>query len=232
MSLNENYKKLMEQTDSARESSDLQQPVRLVAVTKTIDVGRMEEILKFGIRDFGENRVQEIREKYDHFTKYPDLRWHQIGYLQSNKVKYIIDKVALIHSLDRYELAKEIDRQAKKIGKIQDCLLQIKVSEEENKKGADKSGALDLTKRIVEDFSNIRICGIMGMAPYVQEVEQSRRYFKELKELFELLKSNILNQDSFCELSMGMSNDFQIAIEEGATIIRVGSALFDDNFAQ
>lgn len=228
MSLKNNYKKILDEIKSSQEKSRFNQEVSLIAVTKTVDPERINEAIDLGVRNIAENRVQEIQRKYDSIKNSSEVYWHQIGSLQTNKVKYIIDKVELIHSLDRYDLAKEIDRQAKKINKVQKCLLQVKISEEESKKGAGKEEVFDLLASIKSDFANVELCGLMGMAPYFENAEESRKYFVELKRLFEEIKSSELADKNFIHLSMGMSNDYHIAIQEGATMVRIGSALFSE----
>lgn len=226
MMLAKNYEEILFQIQKAKALSVNNQEVMLVAVTKTVEPDLINEGIALGITDIAENRVQEILRKYEQVNK--EVNWHLIGYLQTNKVKYIIDKVCLIHSLDRYDLAKEIDRQAKKIDKIQDCLIQIKISEEDSKKGLDKDLLFELIRKINIEFKNIRICGLMGMAPFFEDSQFSRKYFSELRSLFEDVKSQNLVGTSFQHLSMGMSNDFEEAIQEGSTIVRVGSALFNN----
>lgn len=229
MSVEKNLISIKKNIEESLKKSNYGQSVKLVAVTKTVEPDVVNEAIELGIEHIAENRVQEIQRKYDLILKKPNLKWHQIGTLQTNKVKYIIDKVELIHSLDRYELAKEIDRQAKKVGKIQKCLLQVKISGEESKKGADKKTVFDLMKQIQDEFENIKICGLMGMAPFFEEPEESRKYFRELKQLSDEILNREFADENFKELSMGMSNDYTVAIEEGATIVRIGSALFSQS---
>ena len=196
----------------------------MVAVTKTIDVGPMKEVLKEGVSCFGENKVQEILSKYE---KFPDtVKWHLIGTLQSNKVKYIIDKVEMIHSLDRISLAKEIDRRAKEIGVVMKCLIQVNISQEESKHGLDKAEALKFIEEVAQNFSHIQVLGLMGMAPFVEDAEEARPYFRQLKGLFEEAKNLNLGTGQMKYLSMGMTNDYTVAIEEGSNMVRVGTGIF------
>lgn len=227
MSFKDNYNKVLDNIENAKKSSDRRDDVTIVAVTKTYEADIINNAIDLGIKDIAENRVQEIQRKYDQVQS-KNVNWHLIGSLQTNKVKYIIDKVELIHSLDRYDLAKEIDKRAKKIDRVQKCLIQLKVSEEESKQGLDPEELSTFIEKCKEEFSNIKLCGIMGMAPYFAESEDARRYFKELKSHFDKVKSDGLVDDDFNILSMGMSNDYTIAVEEGATMVRVGSALFAD----
>ena len=225
MSFKENYEKVLNNIDAAKKNRKEVEDVVIVAVTKTYEADVINDAIEQGICHVAENRVQELQRKYDEVNK-EGIHWHLIGSLQTNKVKYIIDKVELIHSLDRYDLAKEIDKRAKGIDKIQDCLIQIKVSEEDSKQGLAPKDLIDFIKTCRDEFTNIHLRGIMGMAPYFDESEEARKYFKKLKIYFDKAKEEGLVGEDFNILSMGMSNDYQIAIEEGATMVRIGSALF------
>lgn len=196
----------------------------LIAVTKTVDIERMREAYRAGILDFGENRVQEIIRKFDEFPQ--DVRWHLIGTLQTNKVKYIIDKVAMIHSLDRISLAQEIDRRAGEHHLVMDCLVQVNISREDTKHGQDEEEVLDFIQEVSGSFPNIRIKGVMGMAPFVEEEEEIRFCFRRLKALFDKVEHLNLKNVRMEHLSMGMTNDYEIAIQEGSTMIRVGTGIF------
>ncbi|MGP1405654.1 YggS family pyridoxal phosphate-dependent enzyme [Filifactor alocis] len=224
MDVKDNLKSVQASIEQARQNSCEKQEVTLVAVTKTIDVGPMKEVLKEGVSCFGENKVQEILSKYE---KFPDtVKWHLIGTLQSNKVKYIIDKVEMIHSLDRISLAKEIDRRAKEIGVVMKCLIQVNISQEESKHGLDKAEALKFIEEVAQNFSHIQVLGLMGMAPFVEDAEEARPYFRQLKELFEEAKNLNLGTGQMKYLSMGMTNDYTVAIEEGSNMVRVGTGIF------
>ena len=224
MDVKDNLKSVQASIEQARQNSCEKQEVTLVAVTKTIDVGPMKEVLKEGVACFGENKVQEILSKYE---KFPDtVKWHLIGTLQSNKVKYIIDKVEMIHSLDRISLAKEIDRRAKEIGVVMKCLIQINISQEESKHGLDKAEALKFIEEVAQNFSHIQVLGLMGMAPFVEDAEEARPYFRQLKGLFEEAKNLNLGTGQMKYLSMGMTNDYTVAIEEGSNMVRVGTGIF------
>lgn len=199
------------------------QEVTLIAVSKTMEPDRINEAVACGITDLGENKVQEVMDKYDLIPK--SVRWHLIGHLQSNKVKYIIDKVELIHSVDSVSLAEEINKRALKNNLIKDVLVQINVAMEETKFGISMEEAVDFVKDISR-FDNIRIKGLMTIAPYSEDPEGVRPVFRQLKQKFnELAQMNLPNTE-MKHLSMGMSNDYKIAIEEGATLIRVGTAIF------
>ena len=224
MDVKDNLKSVQASIEQARQNSCEKQEVTLVAVTKTIDVGPMKEVLKEGVACFGENKVQEILSKYE---KFPDtVKWHLIGTLQSNKVKYIIDKVEMIHSLDRISLAKEIDRRAKEIGVVMKCLIQVNISQEESKHGLDKAEALKFIEEVAQNFSHIQVLGLMGMAPFVEDAEEARPYFRQLKGLFEEAKNLNLGTGQMKYLSMGMTNDYTVAIEEGTNMVRVGTGIF------
>ncbi|MGP1448389.1 YggS family pyridoxal phosphate-dependent enzyme [Filifactor alocis] len=224
MDVKDNLKSVQASIEQARQNSCEKQEVTLVAVTKTIDVGPMKEVLKEGVACFGENKVQEILSKYE---KFPDtVKWHLIGTLQSNKVKYIIDKVEMIHSLDRISLAKEIDRRAKEIGVVMKCLIQVNISQEESKHGLDKAEALKFIEEVAQNFSHIQVLGLMGMAPFVEDAEEARPYFRQLKGLFEEAKNLNLGTGQMKYLSMGMTNDYTVAIEEGSNMVRVGTGIF------
>lgn len=197
--------------------------ITIIAVTKTIDVERINYAVDCGLSNLGENKVQEIMDKYDAVTK--GVKWNLIGHLQTNKVKYIIDKVELIHSVDSIKLAEEISRRAEKNNLIKDVLVQINVAMEETKFGINIEDAVDFVKS-ASVFNNIRIKGLMTIAPYDEDVEKVRPVFRQLKKKFdELAQMNIPNTE-MKYLSMGMSNDYNIAIEEGANMIRVGTAIF------
>ena len=198
--------------------------VQLIGVTKTIDALRINEAVNKGIRNVGENRVQEIMDKYD---KISDVNWHMIGHLQTNKVKYIIDKVKLIHSLDRINLAIEIDNRAKQQNIEAKVLIQVNVAKEDTKFGIASEEVYGFIESIY-NLENIKIQGLMTIAPYVEEPEEIRKYFKELKDIFDKIKLRNYNGVEMKYLSMGMTNDFKIAIEEGSNMIRVGTGIFGE----
>ncbi len=199
--------------------------ITLVAVTKTIDTDMMNQAIKLGIKNIGENRVQEIQRKHDLVIDSEKLNWHMIGHLQSNKVKYIIDKVSLIHSLDRISLAKELQKRAKQINKCIDTLIQVNISEEQTKFGLKKDEVIKFIES-VSKYNNIKIKGLMTIAPYHENPENIRYVFKQLKELSESIEAKKYKNIEMKYLSMGMTNDYQIAIEEGANIVRIGTGLF------
>ena len=206
--------------------SSLPATARLVAVSKTKPEEDIMTLYNEGQRIFGENKAQEMKAKHEHLPK--DIEWHLIGHLQTNKIKYIAPFVSLIHSIDSYELLKEVNKHAIKHERVLNCLLQFHIAQEETKFGFlfDECEAM-LKDPNFADLQNIKICGVMGMASLTDKQEQIHREFRTLHEYFNLLKTKYFNNNpDFRELSMGMSEDYPIAIEEGSTLIRVGSAIF------
>ncbi|HEY9045227.1 MAG TPA: YggS family pyridoxal phosphate-dependent enzyme [Ohtaekwangia sp.] len=199
---------------------------QLIAVSKTQPVESIREAYDAGQRVFGENKVQELAPKYEALPK--DIQWHLIGHLQSNKVKYIASFVHLIHSIDSLKLLEEVNKQAIKVQRTIDCLLQLHIASEETKFGFSEEEVMEmLTSDAFKKLSNIRIIGLMGMATFTENQEQIRREFRGLKSFFEKLKTTALPSTVMMkELSMGMSSDYKIAMEEGSTMIRVGTAIF------
>ena len=204
--------------------------VTLIAVSKTKPVEMLQEIYDENIRDFGENKVQELCSKMEQLPS--DIRWHMIGHLQRNKVKYIVGKVELIHSVDTYRLAEEINIQAKKQNVIVPILVEVNIAHEESKFGISAEDAILLVEEISK-LENIRIKGLMTIAPYVENPEDNRLYFRKIKQLsVDITNKNIDNV--FMEiLSMGMTGDYMVAIEEDATMVRVGTGIFGErNYKQ
>lgn len=199
---------------------------KLIAVSKTHPPERVLELYHRGQRIFGENKVQELVAKYEALPK--DIEWHLIGHLQTNKVKYLAPFVACIQSVDSLKLLAEIDRQAAKHGRVIDCLLQFHIAEEETKFGLDMAEAADLLKSSdYQSFKNIRITGVMGMATFTDDEAHVRREFRHLKQLFDELKAAYFQAlPHFKEISMGMSGDYEIAVTEGSTMVRIGTLLF------
>lgn len=200
--------------------------VNLIAVTKTVDVDAINIAIDAGITDVGENKPQELSRKHDIIGD--KVRWHLIGSLQTNKVKYIIDKVYMIHSIDRLSLCEEIQKRAENINKTINCLVQVNISEEESKHGISKDEAIEFIKNISTNYPNIKIKGLMTMAPYTSDEYLIRSIFKGLKDLSIKISEEKIENVYMDELSMGMSNDFKIAIEEGATLVRVGTSIFGE----
>lgn len=198
--------------------------VTLVAVTKTKSVNEILEAYQAGHRDFGENKIQEMTSKYEQLPK--DIRWHMIGHLQSNKVKYMAAYVHLIHGVDKFSTLVEIDKQAKKHHRKIDCLLQVHIAREETKFGFDADEITAVLKsNELQSLQNVKVVGLMGMATFTDNESQIQSEFCLLKELYQKLK---IQYPDFTTLSMGMSSDYLQAIEEGSTLIRVGSAIFGE----
>lgn len=199
--------------------------VTLIAVSKTKPVEMLKEVYECGCRHFGENKVQELVEKYEELPK--DIKWHMIGHLQRNKVKYIVGKTFLIHSVDSLRLAEEISKEAVKKSVNVDILIEVNVAMEESKFGTTLEEAVKLTEQIAQ-LPNIHVKGYMTIAPFVQNPEENREYFKKLKQLsVDIIRKNIDNV-SVEFLSMGMTNDYEVAISEGANFVRVGTGIFGE----
>lgn len=216
MSIEQNLKKI---------KSSLPEHVTLVAVSKTKPVSDLMEAYNAGQRIFGENKIQEMAEKHENMPK--DIEWHMIGHVQRNKVKYMAPFVSLIHGVDNFKLLKEINKEAKKNDRIIDCLFQIKIAEEDSKFGMSAREAIDIIQsKTFSELKNIRITGVMGMATFTDDQDQIQKEFKQLKTTFEALKKL---QTENCKLeivSMGMSGDYELALANGSTMIRVGSSIF------
>lgn len=200
--------------------------VRLIAVSKTKPAEDIQTLYNQGQRVFGENKAQEMKAKHEVLPK--DIQWHFIGHLQTNKIKYIAPFVTLIHSIDSAELLGEVNRHAEKNGRIIPCLLQFHIAAESTKFGFLPDECVQMLESAqFREWKNVRICGVMGMATFTDDMEQVRREFRNLKSIFDMLKQNYFqNDDAFYERSMGMSEDYRVAIEEGSTLVRIGSAIF------
>lgn len=222
----ENYEKVLHEVrESCKKAQRDEREVTLIAVSKTKPASDIKELYDYGVREFGENKVQELCEKYEELPK--DIKWHMIGHLQRNKVKYIVDKVELIHSVDSVRLARAIDEEAAKKNVVADILIEVNVAEEESKFGVTCGETLEMVKEIA-GFDHIRIKGLMTIAPFVENEEDNRIYFQKLKQLAVDIKSK--NIDNVCMdfLSMGMTGDYRTAIEEGASYVRVGTGIFGE----
>ena len=208
--------------------TDLPDHVRLVAVSKFHPVEMIEEAYHAGQRIFGENHVQEMTQKHEVLPK--DIEWHFIGHLQTNKVKYIAPFVSLIHSVDSFKLLKEINKQAEKSQRVISCLLQIHIAQEETKFGF----SFDECRTMLQEegwktLTHVQLCGVMGMATFTDDVQEVRNEFRSLKKFFDEIKENYFSHiDAFREISMGMTDDYPIAIEEGSTLIRIGTKIFGE----
>ena len=207
---------------------ELPEGVRLVAVSKYHPVGALMDAYEGGQRVFGESKVQEMTQKYEALPK--DIEWHFIGHLQKNKVKYIAPYVALIHGIDSYKLLAEVDKQAEKAGRVIPCLLQIHIAQEETKFGFTPDECMDmLDEGTWHTLAHVQIAGLMGMATYTDDHGQIIREFSTLSSLFRKLKeTHFKDEPAFCELSMGMSGDYPLAIGQGSTLIRIGSRIFGE----
>ncbi len=217
---------LLRVSNAAEKSGRSLNDITVVAVTKTVGVDKINEVVSSGIINLGENRVQEFNNKYNQLIN-NDVKWHMIGHLQTNKVKYIIDKVELIHSVESIKLAKEIDKKAEKNNIIAKILIELNIGQEYSKFGVSEDDIIDLLKEL-EQFNNIKICGLMTVAPYCNNPEDIRWVFKKMKEKYDNISTLHFKNVEMKYLSMGMTNDFEIAIEEGANIVRIGTGFFGE----
>ena len=225
--LKENLEQVEQNIERAcKKAGRARSEVTLIAVSKTKPVEMIQEIYDAGCRDFGENKVQELCEKIEQLPN--DIKWHMIGHLQRNKVKYIIDNhVSLIHSVDSYRLAEEINIQAKKKNVIVPILVEVNIAMEESKFGISPEDAIALVEQIAE-LKNVKIEGLMTIAPYVVDAEENRLYFRKIKQLSVDIGNKNIDNVSMKVLSMGMTGDYMVAIEEGATMVRVGTGIFGE----
>ncbi|MBC2713083.1 MAG: YggS family pyridoxal phosphate-dependent enzyme [Desulfosarcina sp.] len=198
--------------------------VRLVAVSKTVDADRVAEAIDSGAVILGENYIQEARDKFNTLYDRP-VQWHFIGHLQSNKAKYAVRMFDLIHSVDSLKLARALDKEARKNDKVQEILIQVNISQEETKSGIEETGAVDLITQISR-LENVRVKGLMTMPPFFDAPEQARPFFRQLARLRDRIVDRNVPGVSMDELSMGMTGDFEVAINEGATLVRIGTAIF------
>ena len=219
-----NYNEVLNEVNlSCEKVGRAKDDVTLIAVSKTKPASDIQTLYDYGVRDFGENKVQELTSKYEELPK--DIRWHLIGHLQTNKVKYIVDKVYLIHSVDSVKLAMEIEKEAAKKDIIVNILVQVNVANEDTKFGLDNSEVTNIVEEIAK-LPHICIKGLMTIAPFVDDGEENRKYFNELKQLSVDIKAKNIDNVCMDMLSMGMSGDYTTAIEEGATLVRVGTSIF------
>ena len=223
--LKENLEEVEEKIAKACEHAGrAREEVTLIAVSKTKPIEMLQEIYDEGIRDFGENKVQELTEKYEVMPK--DMKWHMIGHLQRNKVKYIVDKVTLIHSVDSLRLAETISREAEKKGVTVPILIEVNIAGEETKFGlSSKEEVISLTEQIAA-LPNLSVKGLMTVAPPVKDPEENRPFFREIRQLSVDITNKNIDNVSMEILSMGMTNDYTVAMEEGATMVRVGTGIF------
>ena len=223
MSIAQNLELIEEKlTAAAQKSGRKREDILMLAVTKTIDIPRIKEAVALGCKQLGENRVQEITAKYDEI---PGVEWHLIGHLQTNKVKYIADKVKLIHSVDSLKLGEEISKRSAQAGRVMDVLVEVNMAAEESKHGVAPDEAEALAEALGK-LPNICVKGLMTVAPYDPVPENNRVYFKQMKQLFDQIKSKNYDNVDMQHLSMGMTNDYEVAVEEGADIVRIGTGIF------
>lgn len=225
MNIKENIDSILERTAlAARRSGRNPEDITVIAVSKTVDSDRAREAVESGLDNLGENRVQELVKKYEQLTDLK-VKWHMIGHLQKNKVKYIIDKAELIHSVENLELAKEINKRAEQLSLNARILIELNIGEEASKFGINEENVFDFV-RSMEQFEHIEVLGLMTVAPYSENPEDIRWVFIKMKEIFDKISAMNLKNSHMKYLSMGMTNDFEIAIEEGSNIVRIGTAIF------
>ena len=209
--------------DACERSGRNPEEVTLIAVSKTKPVEMLQEVYNEGIRDFGENYVQELADKIEIMPK--DIRWHMIGHLQRNKVKYLVGKVACIHSVDSLRLAEVINERSIKLGVVTEIMAEVNIAGEESKFGFTRDEVFDFAEK-VSTMEGVKLVGLMTSAPYVNDPEENRQYFREMKSLSVDINEKNINNINITELSMGMTNDIIVSVEEGATHVRVGTAIF------
>ncbi len=223
--IKENYNLILKTIgESVQKVNNTIDNITFVAVTKNVDIERMEYAKSLGITNFGENRVQEFLTKYEHFGN--SVTWHLIGHLQKNKVKYIIDKVDLIHSVDSVELAYEIDKRAKAVDKVQKILIQINIANDEAKFGLEKSDVAAMIKEVAK-LNNVEICGFMTIVPYTEDVTLRRTFFEKMYETTIDNSTFLVHNLDKLILSMGMTTDYKEAIESNSNLVRIGTGLFE-----
>lgn len=225
MNIKENIEEIIKRkNEAALRCGRNPEDIIIIAVSKTVDAMKAREAVMGGLENLGENRVQEIMNKYDELQDL-QVKWHMIGHLQKNKVKYIIDKVELIHSVESIELAAEINKRSSQHNIISNILIELNIGEEESKFGINEDSVYDFVSSL-EQFENIKIMGLMTVAPFCENPEDVRWVFKKMKEIFDKISAMNLKNTQMKYLSMGMTNDFEIAIEEGSNIVRIGTAVF------
>ena len=224
--INENISKVRENiVKSCEKAGRNPEEVTLIAVSKTKPVSAIEEALLSGTLDYGENKVQELCDKYDVLPK--NIRWHMIGHLQRNKVKYLVGKTYLVHSVDSLRLAEQIEKEFAKHNQVCDILVEVNIAQEESKFGINAKETEDLIRKIAK-FEHVRIKGLMTIAPYTEDPESNRDYFREIKKLSVDIRDKNIDNVSMDVLSMGMTGDYMVAVEEGATMVRVGTGIFGE----
>ena len=225
--IQENYKKVRAIIDETCERVGRKpEEVTLIAVSKTKPLSDIEKLIKIDVNEFGENKPQELRDKFDNVDT--PVRFHMIGHLQTNKIKYIINKAVLIHSVDSLKLAQAIEKEAAKKSLHVDILIEVNYADEDSKFGVKKDEALELIKEIASSYRHLHIRGLMTIAPFVDDPEENRPVFKGMHQLLLDIKSQNIDNVDMSILSMGMTNDYVVAVEEGATMVRVGTAIFGE----
>lgn len=224
MGISENLSLVEEKiTAACARAGRKREEVKLIAVSKTHPVEAIKEAMRYGIRSFGENKVQELKEKMEKIEE--DLEWHLIGHLQTNKAKYVVGKVSLIHSLENLRLAEALEKEAVKRGVIADVLVEVNIAKEDTKFGVLPENVEEFVREVAE-FEHISVKGLMTVAPFVEVPEENRKYFRELNKIMVDLNSKNIHNVNMNVLSMGMTGDYETAIEEGATLVRVGTGIF------
>ena len=225
VSIKENIDDILKKIDdTCKKTGRNSKDITVIAVSKTVDSKRAKEAVEAGVENLGENRVQELVKKYDELND-TDIKWHMIGHLQKNKAKYIIDKTVLIHSVESIELAEEINKRAIKNNLTSNVLIELNIGEEESKFGINEDNIYDFVKNM-EQFENIKVLGLMTVAPFCEDPEDVRWVFKKMKNINDKISTMNLRNTEMKYLSMGMTNDYEVAIEEGSNIIRIGTAIF------
>ncbi len=225
MNIQQNITEILKNVEvSAKKVGKTLDDITVIAVTKTVDSKRAEEAVFAGLNNLGENRVQEFMNKYEQMDN-SNINWHIIGHLQTNKVKYIINKVKLVHSVESLSLAEELDKRSEQHGIVTEILIEMNIGEEESKFGLKRNDLFDFL-RMIEHLDNIRIVGLMTVAPFSEDKESVRWVFKEMKKLYDEVSNTSFKNVQMKYLSMGMTNDYDIAIEEGSNIVRIGTAIF------
>ena len=225
MSIGENIDKIKSNIDLIKKEKGLDYPITLIAVSKTADEEKVMEAYEHGQRDFGENKVQELTKKESSLNKLEDINFHMIGYLQSNKVKYLVNTAKLIHSLDRKSLIKEMEKRGRNEDFIFNCLIQVNLAKEESKSGIYIEDLEELLI-LIENSNYVKVKGLMMIAPFYEDVEKVRPLFRDMKKIYDELKTREFKNIEMKYLSMGMSHDYKVAVEEGSNMVRIGTDIF------
>lgn len=225
MSIGENIDKIKYNIDLIKKEKGLDYPITLIAVSKTVDEEKVMEAYEHGQRDFGENKVQELTKKESSLNNLEDINFHMIGYLQSNKVKYLVNTAKLIHSLDRKSLIKEMEKRGRNEDFIFNCLIQVNLAKEESKSGIYIEDLEELLI-LIENSNYVKVKGLMMIAPFYEDVEKVRPLFRDMKKIYDELKTQKFKNIEMKYLSMGMSHDYKVAVEEGSNMVRIGTDIF------